>query len=107
MEQYESEFWRLGGMDAKYITSKYTMIKMNDSPLAVRTTIYDEGGKEDTLLMTHGYGVSCVFFWKIVKPLAQHYRIVMFDNLGWGLNTRVEDVGDALESHEKSEAWVV
>jgi len=56
--------------------------------------------------MTHGYGIACVFFSKIIVPLSESYRIVMFDNLGWGLSQRVENVGDALESPEKSERWI-
>ena len=57
--------------------------------------------------MTHGFGQSCAYFGRILPELAKHYRIVMFDNLGHGLNTRMEDVGDALESPEKAENWMV
>lgn len=30
----------------------------------------------------------------------------MFDNLGWGLNQRLQDVGEALDSAEKSYEWI-
>ena len=60
-----------------------------------------------TLLMTHGYSMASVYFAKLLPGLAKHYRIVMFDNMGWGLNTRTEEVGDALESPEKAERYML
>ena len=108
MEFLEREIFLKSGLEEKNFTFKYTVIQMDGSPFAVRTIIYDDGqpGKR-TLVMTHGYAVACVYFFKILKPLAEHFRIVMFDNNSWGLNTRVQNVGDALESPQKAEAWLV
>jgi len=53
--------------------------------------------------MTHGYLMASVFFARLLPALGKHYRIVMFDNLGFGLNQRTDDVGDALENPEKAE----
>ena len=89
------------------LSTKYTIIKHCNENLAIRTYIYNDDRSKKTLLMTHGYGMSCVFYAHILPALAEHYRIVMFDNLSWGLNSRTENVGDALESAEKAEKWIV
>ena len=47
------------------------------------------------------------FYARILPELAKYYRIVMFDNLSFGLNTRTMNVGGALDSAEKAEAWLV
>ena len=73
----------------------------------MRTVIYNDDPSKKTLLMTHGYCMAAVFHARLLPALAKHYRIVMFDNMGFGLNTRMTDVGDALESPEKAEKWVV
>ena len=51
--------------------------------------------------------MSQAYFVKLVPLLGEHYRIVMADNMGFGLNQRTEDVSDAVESPEKAEAWIV
>ena len=59
---------------------------MEFQSLAVRTHIYNDDRNVPTLLMTHGYAMASVFFNRLLPELAKHYRIVMFDNLAWGLN---------------------
>ena len=86
---------------------RYTFIEMEGQTLAVRTIIYNNDRSKKTLLMTHGYCMASVYFSRILPALAEHYRIVMFDNLGWGLNSRTDAVGDALESPEKAEKYTV
>ena len=54
--------------------------------------------------MTHGFASFGATFYKYLKPLSEKYRIVLFDNCGWGLNTRLEDSW-ALVSTEDAEAW--
>jgi len=80
---------------------------MEGQTLAIRTIIYNDDRSKKTLLMTHGYCLAAVFFARILPALAEHYRIVMFDNLGFGLNSRTMEVGDALESPEKAEKYIV
>ena len=89
------------------MTAKYTVINVKGQNLAVRTFIYNDDRSKKTLLMTHGYAMAAPFYVGIIPKLAQHYRIVMFDNLAWGLNSKTDEVGDALESPEKAEAWIV
>jgi pimeloyl-ACP methyl ester carboxylesterase len=95
------------GIDLTRLERKYTFIEMNGQTLAVRTIIYNDDRTKKTLLMTHGYCMASVYYSRILPALAEHYRIVMFDNLGWGLNSRTDEVGDALESPEKAEAYTV
>lgn len=89
------------------LQSKYVFIKMNGQDLAIRTHIYNDDRSKKTLLMTHGYAMASVYFCRIMPALAEHYRIVMFDNCSWGLNSRTEDVGDALESADKAEKYTL
>lgn len=95
------------GIVLSKLTCKYNHIEMNGQNLAVRCYIYNDDRSKKTLLMTHGYAMASVFYARILPELAKYYRIVMFDNLGFGLNTRTDNVGDALESAEKAEAWIV
>ena len=87
--------------------SKYTTIYMCGKELKVRTHIYNDDRSKKTLLMTHGYLMSAVYFAFILPALSEHYRIVMVDNLAWGLNTRTDYMGDALSSPEKAEKWLI
>ena len=89
------------------LTCKYTIINVYGQELAVRTYIYNDDRSKKTLVMTHGYCMASVFFSRIMPALAEHYRIVMFDNCSWGLNSRTQNVGDALESPEKAERYIV
>ena len=41
----------------------------------------------------------------MIEPLAKLYRIVMFDNCSWGLNSRLEK-SSGLESPEAAEEWL-
>ena len=91
----------------KQLTSMYVPINVKGQQLAVRTNIYNDDRSKKTLLMTHGYCMAALFFSRIIPALAEHYRIVMFDNLSWGMNSRTDNVGDALESPEKAERWLV
>ena len=89
------------------LTCKYVPINVMGQQLDVRTYIYNNDRSKKTLLMTHGYMMAALFFSRIIPALAEHYRIVMFDNLSWGMNSRTDNVGDALESPEKAERWLV
>ena len=87
LERAEQEFFRVcPGIDMNMLKSKYVHIEMEFQTLAVRTHIYNDDRNKPTLLMTHGYAMASVFFNRILPALACHYRIVMFDNLSWGLN---------------------
>lgn len=49
--------------------------------------------------MIHGYGSSCVSFYKIFKKLSEHNRVYSIDLLGMGLSARPTfDIKDPKES---------
>ena len=107
MERLELELFKQGDIDMEKLKRKYTFINVEGKKLAVRTIIYNDDSSKKTLLMTHGFGTSgVVTSFKIAKPLAEHYRLVIFDHMGWGLNTKIQET-KALESPKASEAYVV
>lgn len=55
--------------------------------------------------MTHGYMSNCTTFVTLMARLAQHYDLVLFDNCGWGLNTRLEQC-EGLETKETAFQWL-
>ena len=38
--------------------------------------------------MVHGYGGSGIMFWKIIKPIAERYHLILVDILGMGGSSR-------------------
>ena len=74
-------------------------IQMDSNPFKVRYTILGQPSEVDsrtatkkTLVLVHGYmcsGVSAyIQSFKYYEP---KYRIVVFDNCGWGLNTQLQE----------------
>ena len=107
MEDLEMQLFNEGDIDVEKLTRKYTIIQMEGKDYAVRTCIYNDDKDKKTLLMTHGFGMSgALTAFKIMKPLAEHYRLVIFDHGGFGLNTKIQET-EALSSPEASEAYIV
>ena len=103
MEAAEDEVLSLTEIDSAEIEKGFVTIVMDGKPFQVRVfTIGDKSKK--TLVLIHGYGVSSLIFYAILKPLAKKYRLVLFDNGGWGLNTRV-DKCSGLQSPDAAEEW--
>ena len=68
------------------------MIEIEGSLYRVRTVYYTVPRKDrdrKTLVLTHGYMSNCTTFVTEMADLAKYYNLVMFDNCGWGLNTRL------------------
>jgi pimeloyl-ACP methyl ester carboxylesterase len=40
------------------------------------------------MVMVHGYGGSGIMFWKIIKPIAERYHLILVDILGMGGSSR-------------------
>ena len=40
------------------------------------------------LVLVHGYGGSGIMFWKIIKPIAERYHLILVDILGMGGSSR-------------------
>ena len=84
------------GLDMEKLTSGYTYTNVGEVIYGVRVHVYNDDPSKKTLLMTHGYAMAAVFHARMLPALSQHYRIVLFDNLSFGLNDRSQNVGDAL-----------
>ena len=84
------------------------MIKIETKDFAVRTIYigeFDEyNPKKKTLVMTHGFGSFAMTFFKYLKPLSEKYRIVLFDNCCWGLNTRMQESWSTISAAD-ADAW--
>ena len=100
-------FAAVPGLVMGQLRSFYALFRMYGEDYAVRCHVYNDDRSKKTLVLTHGYCLSAVLYSQMLPALAKHYRIVMFDNLGFGLNRRVQDLGDALESPEKAERWLI
>ena len=106
MEKLEYNFLMLIKLDPKKLERMYVMIEMEGKPFRVRVITYGDEAKKDkkTLVMTHGFlGCSLNWVW-MFKPLAERYRLVLFDHSSWGLNTRL-DQSVGMESEEAAENW--
>ncbi len=42
------------------------------------------------LVLVHGYGGSALMFYKMMKPLSEHFHLIMIDVLGFGGSSRPE-----------------
>ncbi len=40
------------------------------------------------MVLVHGYGGSGIMFWKIIKPIAEKYHLILVDILGMGGSSR-------------------
>ena len=109
MERLELELFKDGGADLNKLVRKFTIINVEGKKLAARTIIYNDDKSKKTLVCTHGFGCNgAMSYFKILVPLAEHYRIVIFDMLGWGLNTKVKkEETKGLTSPEASEDYIV
>ncbi|KAK6115272.1 hypothetical protein DH2020_007541 [Rehmannia glutinosa] len=57
-----------------------------------------------TLVMVHGYGASQGFFFRNFDALANHFKVIAIDQLGWGGSSRPDFT---CKSTEETEAWFI
>lgn len=50
---------------------------------------------------------NTVSYLSLLKMLSQKYRLIAFDNMGWGLNTRIPEYFADCDDLEKAEAWIL
>lgn len=63
------------------------------------------GDKEKpTLVLMHGYGGSGVVFWKIMKPLIEHFYLILVDVIGMGGSSRPKF---KIQDSEEAEVYLV
>jgi pimeloyl-ACP methyl ester carboxylesterase len=80
------------------------MIQMEGKPFKVRT-IKTGNPENQTLVLMHGFGIASCMFGPLLGYLSQKYRVVLFDNLSFGLNSRLKE-SVALDSSESAEEWI-
>ena len=56
------------------------------------------------LVLVHGYGGSGIMFWKVIKPLAERYHLILIDILGMGGSSRPKL---QINGHEEGEKFLV
>ena len=70
---------------------KYTNIEMSGKPFKVRTFYFGcEDKSKKTLIITHGFMANVPSMLTFLKMIAEHFRVIAYDNGNWGLNTRFE-----------------
>jgi pimeloyl-ACP methyl ester carboxylesterase len=82
-------------------------IEMDQKPFKVWTITYGTKDKP-TLVICHGLISSSCLFGRFLGLIAQHYRLVLFDNLNNGLNTKTPvDLTSVYSSIQASEDWMM
>ena len=78
---------------------KVSSVPVDESGNTVRT--YEVGEGPITIVFLHGYGAASLIYWKIIKPLADKYRLIFVDTLGMGGSSRpdfeIEDPHEAVD----------
>ncbi|KAL2504026.1 1-acylglycerol-3-phosphate O-acyltransferase [Abeliophyllum distichum] len=76
----------------------------SNEPRFINTVSFDSKEGSPTLVMVHGYGASQGFFFRNFDALAQHFRVIAIDQLGWGGSSRPDFT---CKSTEETEAWFI
>jgi pimeloyl-ACP methyl ester carboxylesterase len=63
--------------------------------------VVDTGGQKPPLVLLHGYPTSCHDFHRVLPALAEHYRVITHDHLGFGLSGKPLDYSYSL--HEQAD----
>lgn len=56
----------------------------------------DTGGDKPVLLILHGYPTSSHDYWRALPILAEHYRVIVHDHLGFGFSDKPRDYSYSL-----------
>lgn len=87
----EKKILGYSGLDKNLIQQKNVKIgEFNKQPVYIKTTMCGTSDKP-TLLICHGYGGSGVLFYKIMKPLAERFYVILIDVIGMGGSSRPKD----------------
>ncbi|XWS14500.1 hypothetical protein CRYUN_Cryun35bG0014900 [Craigia yunnanensis] len=76
----------------------------SNEPRFINTVTFDSKEGSPTLVMVHGYAASQGFFFKNFDYLANHFKVIAIDMLGWGGSSRPDFT---CKSTEETEAWFV
>eukprot|EP00250_Pteridium_aquilinum_P020665 c24903_g1_i1 orf=312-1550(+) len=67
-------------------------------------TFENKSENAPTLVMVHGYAASQGFFFRNFDTLAQHFRVIAIDQLGWGASSRPDFT---CKNTEETETWFI
>ncbi|KAL8514638.1 hypothetical protein ACS0TY_013646 [Phlomoides rotata] len=76
----------------------------SSEPRFINTVTFDSKEGSPTLVMVHGYGASQGFFFRNFDALANRFRVIAIDQLGWGGSSRPDFT---CKSTEETEAWFI
>ncbi|KAI3686633.1 hypothetical protein L1987_80313 [Smallanthus sonchifolius] len=76
----------------------------SNEPRFINTVTFDSKEGSPTLVMVHGYAAAQGFFFRNFDALAQHFRVIAIDQLGWGGSSRPDFT---CTSTEETEAWFI
>ena len=107
MDKTEDRLIVLSGIPLAQVHKDFVTIQMDGNPFQVRTfTIGDISHNKKTLVLTHGYTASALSYYTMIKTLAEKYRLILFDNCSWGLNSRPKECS-GLKSPVAAEEWLI
>lgn len=76
----------------------------SNEPRFINTVTFDSKEGSPTLVMVHGYAASQGFFFRNFDALANHFKVIAIDQLGWGGSSRPDFT---CKSTEETEAWFI
>ncbi|CAN6463693.1 unnamed protein product [Victoria cruziana] len=76
----------------------------SNEPRFINTVTFDGKENSPTIVMVHGYGASQGFFFRNFDALANHFRVIAMDQLGWGGSSRPDFT---CKSTEETEEWFI
>ena len=80
----------MSGLDLSKFDRRFVPILIDRQKVKVRVIIVEnEDNQKETLFMTHGFGMFATTYFELIKRLHKHFRIILFDNTGFGANTRI------------------
>ena len=81
--------------------------------MSIRTIIlgdndFDSDQIKPTLVMIHGFGGAGVTMYPLFRPLLEHFRLVLIDQIGFGGSSRIKKLPDScFESVEAMDKYQV
>ncbi|KAJ6731018.1 hypothetical protein OIU85_021759 [Salix viminalis] len=76
----------------------------SDEPRFINTATFQSKEDSPTLVMVHGYAASQGFFFRNFDALANRFKVIAIDQLGWGGSSRPDFT---CKSTEETEAWFI
>ena len=114
VERCEDDLLELSGVRSR-VSRSFTHIKMDGKPFRVRTFVVRPGAtagidslsarkrERKTLVLIHGFASGSVLWYRMLAPLSRKYRIVLFDSMAHGLNSRPEECSGVASPHWSEE----